>query len=455
MASTSKSSREQWSDKMGFILAAIGSAVGLGSIWRFPFVAGDNGGGAFVLIYLLSILLLGLPVLLSEIVVGRSAQKNPIGAYRHHAPGTLWFLSGYVGIIATIIILAFYSTIGGWTLAYSFDAITGTFGSITIDQAEGRFDSFINNAWSPLLWQAAFMGLTMVICLFGLQKGIERTNKYLMPLLGLLLIILVIRAVTLPGAMEGIRFILFPDWSAVSWTTFFEALGMAFFSLSIGAGTMITYGSYLSRRENIPSAVGNVVIFSTLVSLAAGLAIFPAVFSLGYQPDAGPPLAFITLPAVFAQMPAGDIFAVSFFLLLSVAALTSAISLLEVPLRYLQDEHRFSRGTAIGLVGGGIFLLGIPATLSFSSLADITVIGELPIFDSMDFVTSNVLLPLSGLLLILFVGWKWGVSHMLAEAEGEEDKGVPLRSFWPVVIRWVTPALIITVFLFQILNSLR
>ncbi|PTM59313.1 sodium-dependent transporter [Desmospora activa] len=453
MASTSKSSREQWSNKMGFILAAIGSAVGLGSIWRFPFVAGVNGGGAFVLIYLLSILLLGLPVLLSEIVMGRSAQKNPIGAYRHHAPNTPWFLSGYIGIVATIIILAFYSTIGGWTLAYTLEAVTGAFGSITIDQAEVRFGSFINNAWSPILWQAAFIGFTILICLSGIQKGIERTNKFLMPLLGIMLIILVVRAVTLPGAMEGVRFILFPDWSAVTWTTFFEALGMAFFSLSVGAGTMITYGSYLSRQENIPSAVGNVVVFSTLVSLAAGLAIFPAVFSLGYTPDAGPALVFITLPAVFAHLPVGSLFAILFFALLSFAALTSAISLLEVPLRYLQDEHGFSR-QIIWLVGGGIFLLGIPATLSFSSLADISVIGQLPIFDSMDFVASNVLLPLSGLFVILFVGWKWGVSKMLAEAEGVDGKGIPARSFWPIVIRWVTPLLIIAVFLFQIFTSL-
>ncbi|MDR6224889.1 sodium-dependent transporter [Desmospora profundinema] len=455
MASISNESREQWSGKMGFILASIGSAVGLGSIWRFPFVTGDNGGGAFVLIYLLSILLLGLPVLLSEIVLGRSSQKNPIGAYRHHAPGTPWFLSGYIGIVATVIILAFYSSIGGWTLAYSLDAITGTFGSITIDEAEARFGSFIVNPWSPVIWQAAFLGLTMAVCLFGLQKGIERTNKFLMPLLGIMLMILVVRAVTLPGAMEGVRFLLFPDWSQVSWTTFFEALGMAFFSLSVGAGTMITYGSYLSKKESIPGAVGNVVLFSTLVSLAAGLAIFPAVFSLGYEPNAGPPLVFITLPAVFAQLPAGDLFAILFFFLLSVAALTSAISLLEVPLRYLEDEHRLARRKGTWFVGGIVFLLGVPATLSFSSLADIHLIGDLPIFDSMDFVASNILLPLSGLIVVLFVGWKWGVRLMLSEAKGSDDKGMPAKALWSLIIRWVTPLLIMAVFLFQIINSIR
>lgn len=447
-------SREQWSGKFGFVLASIGSAVGLGSIWRFPFVTGDNGGGAFVFIYLICVLLLGLPVLLSEIVLGRSTQRNPVGALRAKAPGTPWFLSGFIGITASVIILAFYSTVGGWTLSYTWDALSGSFGHISISEAETRFESFISNPIIPLLWQALFMVLTMGICAFGLQKGIERTSKFLMPLLGLMLAILVLRAVTLPGAGAGVRFILFPDWSGVSFTTLFEALGMAFFSLSVGAGTMVTYGSYLSKKESVPSAVGNVVIFSTLVALAAGLAIFPSIFSLGYEPDTGPPLVFITLPAVFAKMPAGGLFALLFFFLLGVAALTSSISLLEVPLRYLEDEHGFSRRGGTLLVGSLIFLLGIPATLSFSSLAEVKGIAGMPIFDSMDFIASNILLPLGGLMVILFSGWKWGVRHMLLESRGEDGKGIPWESFWAFVIRWVTPILILTVFIFQLISSL-
>lgn len=247
-------SREQWSGKFGFILASIGSAVGLGSIWRFPYVTGENGGGAFVMIYVICVLLLGLPVLLSEIVLGRSTQRNPVGALRKQAPNTPWFMGGFIGIIASIIILSFYSTVGGWTLYYTWEAIANGFHQLSINGIEAKFGSFISNPATTVIWQALFMLLTMGVCIFGLQNGIERTNKFLMPLLGLMLIILVIRAVTLPGSGEGIRFILYPDWSSVSITTIFEALGMAFFSLSVGAGTMITYGSFLSKKESVPSA---------------------------------------------------------------------------------------------------------------------------------------------------------------------------------------------------------
>lgn len=446
--------REQWSGKLGFILASIGSAVGLGSIWRFPFVTGDNGGGAFVLIYLLCILLMGLPVLLSEIVLGRSTQRNPVGAFRKRSPETPWFLTGYIGIAATILILAFYSTVGGWTLAYSLDALTGVFDRITINQAEMRFGSFITGEGLPVFWQGLFLLLTMVICIFGLQKGIERTNKFLMPLLGVLLLILVVRSVTLPGAMEGVRFMLYPDWSEVTLTTFFEALGMAFFSLSVGAGTMITYGSFLSREESIPSAVTHVVLFGTLVSLVAGLAIFPAVFSMGYEPNAGPPLVFITLPAVFAQMPWGSLFAALFFILLAVAALTSAISLLEVPLRYLEDEHQWSRRKGTLFTGALVFLLGIPATLSFSTLSDVKLLFGLPIFELMDFIASNVLLPLGGLLIILFAGWKWGMNQVLDESRGALHTHLPGRGIIAFTAQWITPLLILAVFVFQILSTL-
>ncbi|WP_169713684.1 sodium-dependent transporter [Paludifilum halophilum] len=453
MAHSSKSSREQWSGKLGFILASIGSAVGLGSIWRFPFIAGENGGGAFVLIYLVCILLLGLPVLLSEIVLGRTALRNPVGTYRKLAPGTPWFLTGFIGMAATILILSFYSTVGGWTLAYAQKALTGSFSQIGINQAEAGFGSLIGSPLQPILWQAAFLILTAGICIFGLQKGIERTTKFLMPLLGVLLIILVVRSVTLPGAMEGIKFILYPDWSHVTLTTFFEALGMAFFSLSVGAGVMLTYGSYLSRKESIPSATGNIVVFSTLVSLAAGLAIFPAVFSLGYEPNTGPPLVFITLPAVFAQLPMGGVFAILFFLLLAVAALTSAISLLEVPLRYLEDEHSWSRKKSTFIVGGIIFFLGIFSTLSFNTLSGVQLIPGLPVFDSMDFIASNVLLPTSGLLTILFAGWKWGVAKLLRESRGDHEAGFPLETAWGFIIRWIAPVLILAVFAFQVISS--
>ncbi|MDA8351960.1 MAG: sodium-dependent transporter [Firmicutes bacterium] len=447
-------SREQWSGKIGFILSAIGSAVGLGSIWRFPFVTGENGGGAFVLIYVVCVLLLGLPVLLSEIVLGRSTQRNPVGALRKRAPGTPWFLGGFIGITGTIIILAFYSTVGGWTLSYIWGALADGFGQMSIQQAEARFTQFISDPIIPILWQFLFMMLTMGICLFGLQNGIERTNKFLMPMLGIMLIILVIRGITLPGSGEGIRFILYPDWSSVTFNTVFEALGMAFFSLSIGAGTMVTYGSYLPKKESIPHAVKHVVLFSTLVSLAAGLAIFPAIFSLGYEPNTGPPLVYITLPAVFAQMPGGSLFAILFFFLLSVAALTSSISLLEVPLRYLEDEHGFSRKKGTLLAGGLIFLLGIFATLSFSTLSHVKGIAGLPIFESMDFIASNVLLPLGGLVFILFAGWKWGIRQVFDAAKGEDGKGLPAQLFWEWIARWVTPVLILIVFLFQVLSNL-
>lgn len=426
--------REQWGSRVAFILAAAGSAVGLGNIWRFPYVVGTSGGAAFVFVYLVIIVLFGYPMMVTEMTLGQKTHKNAIGSFTKLAPGTPWWITGALGVLAGFVILSFYSVVSGWSLAYFFKTIQGSL-SQGVNFAE-VFDAHIKNTGVTTMWHAVFMGLTFAVIAAGVVKGIERTVKILMPALFVLLIALVCRAVTLPGADEGIQFYLAPDFSKLTASSLLEAVGQAFFSLSLGMGCMITYGSYLGDHEEIAGNAAWVAGLDTAVALLAGFAIFPAVFALGFDPGQGPGLAFVTLPAVFAQMPGGVVFGAIFFLLLSVAALTSSISLLEVVVAWLVDEKGFDRKKSSLTMGILIFLLGIIAAISLDG--ESCKVCGLSFFDFLDKFQEKFLLPFGGLLTAVFAGYYYGSSRLIEDINRNRS-AIVLGKTFGFLLKFVVP----------------
>lgn len=427
--------REQWGSRMGFVFAAAGSAIGLGNIWRFPTVAGRNGGGAFVLLYLLIIMAIGIPVMISELSVGRKGQKSIVGSFLSIKNSPLWFLVGMMGVMSGFLILSFYSVIAGWGVSYIFNFLTGTFAAgVTPDEAATVFEGLVSNPVTPIFWHLIFMGLTGFIVFKGIAGGIEKYSKLLMPALFVLLVILAIRAITLPGAMEGVVWFLRPDISEISIQTVLASLGQVFFSLSLGMGAILTYGSYLSKKEDIP---GNALIISLAdlsIAILAGFIIMPAVFAFGLEPSVGPSLIFITLPSVFGSMYMGNVFGFLFFVLLSIAALTSSISLLEVVVAYFIDEKKWDRKKAVVVIGAVIFLLGIPVSLSQGGIT----IANIDFLDVFDTITSKLFLPLGGLMTVIFVGWVWGGQNVLAHIRQEGVK-FKLGSAWLFLVKFILP----------------
>ncbi len=442
--------RESWASRLGFVLAAAGSAVGLGNIWRFPYLTGENGGAAFLLIYLVCILVIGYPVMVNEIVLGRKTHRNPVGAFRELAPNTPWWLVGALGVLAGFTILSFYSVVAGWSLSYIYKTVVGVLTPGT--DFEGLFVGHITSLWEPIFWHALFMGITIAVVAAGIRKGIQRTVEVLMPILLVLLIVLIARAVTLPGAGAGLAFFLAPDFSEITWRTLLAAVGQAFFTLSLGMGALITYGSYLRDDDEIPGSGASIVGLDTLIAVLAGFAIFPAVFALGFDPAAGPGLTFITLPAVFAEMSGGVFFGFVFFTLLSIAAITSAISLLEVVVAWIVDQHHWPRARAAVTMGGLIFLLGLPATLGYNVLSDITFMG-MDILDTYDWVSGNIMLPLGGLLSAVFVGYIWGTKNAQEEAN-QGAFGFKIGPWWGFLIRYIVPIAIAIVMFFGIYDTI-
>ncbi|WP_419799477.1 MAG: sodium-dependent transporter [Terasakiella sp.] len=428
--------REQWGSRLGFVLAAAGSAVGLGNIWKFPYMTGQNGGGAFLIIYLALVFTIGLSVMLAEFAVGRAAQRNPIGAFAV-LKGKLWPIVGFLGVLAAFLILSFYSVVAGWTIAYIVKMASGALVG-GADELGAAFGGFISDPVQPIIYHALFMGLTIAVVLGGVHDGIERACKILMPMLFVLLIILIGRAVTLPGAEKGLEFFLKPDFSKVTAATFNGALSQAFFSLSIGMGAMITYGSYLNKKENLGKSAIWVTSLDSGVAVLAGLLILPAVFAFGFDPAAGPGLTFITLPAVFAQMPGGVFFGVLFFFLLTIAALTSAVSLLQPIVSYFSDEKGWNSKVAAIVFGVVIFTLGIPSSLSLGVWSDFLIIGEKGFLDSMDYIASNILLPVGGILISIFVGWVMA-DKMKEEVTNNGEKTFPFLGAWLFICRFVAP----------------
>lgn len=444
-------SRENWASKLGFVLAAAGSAVGLGNIWRFPYMTGTNGGAVFVLIYLVIIFLIGYPLMVTEMTIGRKSQRNAIGAFKALAPNTPWWVVGGMGVLAGFVILSYYSVVAGWAVAYIFKTLAGALGAGT--DFAGTFVGHISDVWGPIFWDAVFMGITIAIIAAGVVKGIERCARVLMPMLFLLLLVLIIRSVTLPGAGAGIAFYLKPDFSAVTGKTLLDAIAQAFFSLSLGMGCMITYGSYLRREDEIPNSALQVVGMDTAVALLAGFAIFPAVFAMGLDPAAGPGLTFITLPAVFAQMPLGTFFGALFFLLLSIAALTSAISLLEVVVAWLIDEKGWNRAKAAWIMGIVIFLVGLPTTLGYNVLSSFKMPGlGTDVLDTYDWIANSILLPLGGLLTAIFAGYVWGARKTQEEAN-IGAASLKLGDWYGLLIKYIAPLAIALVMITGIYNT--
>lgn len=419
--------------------------MGLGNIWRFPYVAGDNGGGAFLVIYILCVLLLGLPLMVAEFSVGRATHRNAVGAYRALDPK--WSFLGYNGVLAAFLILGFYFVVSGWTAEYMVHSLTGSLARYTTaEEYRSIFDAFIANPWRPVAYTTLFVLATHFVIELGVQKGIERSAKVLMPLLFVILIALSVHSLLMPNGGDGLRFFFRPDFSKVTPSTVLVALGQAFFSLSIGIGTMVTYASYFKPDTNLRHTALNVTILDTLVAILAGVVIFPAVFSVGIAPSSGPSLVFITLPSIFNDMPWSMVWSSIFFLLLVVAALTSTISLHEVVTAYLHEEWHLTRRAAAWVTTAGTAALAALASLSLGVLSGYPLFG-MNLFDLLDSLTANILLPAGGLFTCLFVGWR--LDRRILRAQITNDEQLRFRIFGPFLflLRWICPGVLLLIFL--------
>lgn len=441
--------RALWASRLGFILAAAGSAVGLGNIWKFPYITGNNGGGAFVLVYLGCICIVGLPIMMAEFMIGRHTRRDAVGAFIHlEGKGSPWLVAGWVSVGAAFLILSYYSVVAGWTLDYIYRSLAGSFTGEPAEVIEGMFGGLVGDGPRQIFWHFIFILLSLGIVIGGVQKGIERWNKILMPILFALLALLFINGLLSKGAWQGITFMFRPDFHRLTAGSVLEAMGHAFFTLSLGMAAMITYGSYLAKSEDLLAASLRIVILDTLIALMAGVAIFSVVFSVGMEPAAGPGLVFKTIPVVFSKIPGGYFLAIIFFLLLAFAALTSAISLLEAQVAYLIDERGWERKRATAFLAGLAFVVGIPTALSYNSLAEWKLIGDRVFFDSADLLASNYLLPISGLLIALYVGWFWSGSEEKEELlAGGAGWVFPT---WHFLIRFVSPLAVAIVLFFKV-----
>lgn len=434
----SQGKRENWGSRFGFLMAAAGSAVGLGNIWRFPYTTGKNGGGAFILIYAVFALVIGLSIMVAEFAIGRRTSLSAVGAYKKYSKN--WTFAGVLGVLSAFFIMGFYPVVGGWSLAYVFKSVTG----LLADQGaiEGIFGSFISAPAEPIVWMAIYLFINVFIVAKGVAGGIEKASTVLMPTLFVLFIFIAIRSVTLPGAGAGLEFIFKPDFSQVTGSTFLAALGQAFFSLSLGMGCMMTYGSYLNKEENLPNNALLVTLMDTSVAILAGIAIFPALFAFGMEPAQGPGLVFVVVPSLFAQMGTlGPLFSVVFFVALTVAALSSSVSLLEVVVAYLMDEKQMPRKKAVTLTGGIMVVTGMLSSLSMGALSGVSLFG-VGFFDFFDILTDKIFLAIGGLLLAIFVGWFVKKEDLKDELTNSGTVSFGLFEVWYGVVKYVIPVAI-------------
>ena len=409
--------REHWGSKLGFILAASGSAVGIGNIWKYPHMAGQNGGAAFTLVYLLCILVVGLSIVISEFVIGRKTQLSPVGAFETLAPKTAWKWVGFLGVASAFVILSFYGVVGGCMLKYIIVSITCGFNVLkgNPEAAGNVFNNFITGTWSPVLYQVIFMAVCIWVIVHGVKGGIEKWSKVMMPLIIILLAVLAVRGITLKGGLEGLSFLFKPRFEDLTASAIVLALGHAFFTLSLGMGTMVTYGSYLDREQNLLNSALWVIALDTAIAMLAGVAIFTTVFALGANPAEGPGLIFVVLPSVFPQLAAGTLWGSLFFILLFMAALTSAISILEVVTAYFIDQKGWSRAKATIQFGVVITLVGVFCSFSLGGFINLTAFMDITFFDFMDYLSSKYMLPIGGMLTALFVLFHWGVPNFIDE----------------------------------------
>ncbi|HEY0722110.1 MAG TPA: sodium-dependent transporter [Gammaproteobacteria bacterium] len=449
MAQERESIHGQWSSRMAFILAATGSAVGLGNIWKFPYITGVNGGGAFVLVYLLCIAAIGIPIMIAEIMMGRRGRRSPINTLRYLAEEAGrhrgWQVMGWLGIVVGFLILSYYSVIAGWALAYVLRAMEGAFSGQSPEAVAGLFGQLVSTPELLLLWHTLFMVMTMWIVARGVRSGLEQAVRYMMPALFVLLLLLVGYAMNTGYFQQGLAFLFTPDFSKITPNGVLMAMGHSFFTLSLGMGAILVYGSYMPKGASIVKTTLVIALADTSVALLAGMAIFPIVFSYGLEPGAGPGLVFKTLPIAFGQMPGGALFGTFFFVLLVLAAWTSSISIAEPVVAWLVESHGLTRRHAAWWVGGGAWLLGIGSVLSFNlwSSEPYLLFGK-TFFDLLDYLTSNILLPAGGLLVAIFAGW-----IMRRESVREELglKDALLFRIWRFLVRFVAPVAVLFIFL--------
>ncbi len=431
--------RDSWGSKFGFIMAAAGSAVGLGNIWRFPYLAGTNGGGAFVLIYIFFVIVVGLSIMIAEYTLGRAKSRAAVGAYKAISPR--WTFAGFMGVLTALLIMGFYPVVGGWATAYIFKPFTGLLASPEV--AEGYFGPFISSTVEPLIWTMIYLALNIVVVAGGVSGGIEKVGKVLMPMLFILLVIVAINGLMLPGAMEGLKFLLYPDFSKVTGSTFLAALGQAFFSLSLGMGCMITYGSFLSKDEDIKGNALLVTITDTAIALIAGIAMFPSLFAYGMEPAAGPGLIFMVVPSIFAHMGGalGTIMHLLFFIAFTAAALTSSVSLMEVVVDYFIEQHTMSRKKALTITATIIVILSILSSLSMGVMSDFLILGA-GFFDVLDLLTDKVYMAIGGMFLAIAVGWSMDKEEVKKEITN--NGAIPFAIFdaWYALLRYVIPIVI-------------
>lgn len=446
--------RDSFGSKFGTLVAMAGSAVGLGNLWRFPYLVGENGGAAFIIVYILLSFLICLPIFVSEFIIGRRSQKNAFAAFRDLSDGSAWRWVGLFTVIVPLIVLSYYSVIGGWSVEYLIKSLTFSFtGGSSRAQISTMFSGFVSSTWAPLGVHTVFLLITTVVVMIGIKDGIEKFSKVMMPLLFVIVLTIAIYSVTLPGASAGIDYLFHPDFSKIDAKACAAALGQAFFSLSLGFGTILTYASYASKSDNIMTQSASTAISDLMFALISGVAIMPAVFAFGIDPQSGPGLVFETLPYVFGQMPAGGVVAILFFLALLVAALTSSISMLEVAVAYLMEEKKFSRLTACITLFVICWIVGALCSLSFGPLSHIKIDGG-NLFDFFDSLSSNVLMTLGSLFTVLFVGWRLKKTDIYDEFTNGGTLSANAKMFGVLwfLIRYICPLAIIAIFLTNLLS---
>ncbi len=443
--------RESWGSQAGFILSVAGSAIGLANIWRFPYVVGQYGGAAFILMYLFFLFMVGIPVLISEILIGRSTQTSPAGAFEKIGGSKSWGWAGKMTILTGFLVSAFYSAVAGWIFGYLIEAVSGNLHAFSTPlEAAQYYEGLVGNPYWGVFFHFLFLLCCIAILYFGVRGGIERGNKIMMPTLFVMMVALVIKGLMMPNAGEALTFLFSPNWSLLTPSAILLALGQAFFTLSLGQGTMVTYGSYLCKKTNILGTIIPVVVMDTVISLMSAVAIFTIVFSVGMQPDSGPGLIFHTLPWVFSQVPGGFYLGILFFLLVTLAAMTSEISALEPAIAYLRDQRGWGRHSAVFACGAASFMIGVPCALSFSLLKDTLLFG-MNVLDFMAFICSSIMIPLGGLFAVLLTGWVWGFANSMVNLS-EGNDGVMVRYPWLQRYFWISfkftaPLLIMIVFI--------
>ena len=450
MINNDSTPRATFGGKLGVILASVGSAVGLGNIWRFPYETGKQGGAAFLLIYLAFVLLLGIPLVIAEFSLGRRGKANSYGTFVNLAPGTRWRWLGAMGVFAGVMIIGFYVVISGWTFEYIYEAVIGNFAGKTAQEYATNFEIFSTDPLRPLLWMVLFSISTHLIITMGVKEGIERYSKVMMPLLFLFMILLSIRSITLPNAMRGIEFLFKPDFSKITTSVVLSAMGQAFFSMSIGMGCLITYASYFKQEINLVRTGAIVGLLDTAVAILAGVMIFPAVFSFGIEPTEGAELVFVTLPNVFQSLPLGSFWAMLFFSLLAIAALTSAISLHEVITSFISEQLNIKRKKAALITTSIVIVLGVISSLSLGVWSEYTIFG-MNIFNTLDYLSAKILLPIGGLFIAIFVGWRQPREEFMQEITNAGKLSQPMRNVIHFILRYIAPLAILLIFLDAIL----